>query len=157
MIHWNGPLNPLPNLCRQQLWHCISSQALHHPPRPLGPLHTFSLSSSHPACCQYPWVPQHHPAAPGCQLTALLQGSARATAPGAAGLGREVEKGALQQSAMTQGTAALCKAPSSTLQRGGNAGPLPWHGGQHICGSGGRSDGFLWAQASGSHRQANWG
>lgn len=36
MIHWNGPLNPLPNLCRQQLWHCISSQALHHPPCPLG-------------------------------------------------------------------------------------------------------------------------
>lgn len=152
MIHWNGPLNPLPNLCRQQLWHCISSQALHHPPCPLGPLDTVFfplLLSSHAVSTR------------GSPSTILLHQDAGSALPGLWLLGQqdwaEVEKGALQQSATTQGTAALCKAPSSTLQRGCNASPLPWHGGQHICGSGGRSDGFLWAQASGSHRQANWG
>lgn len=50
MIHWNGPLNPLPNLCRQQLWHCISSQALHHPPCPLGLLHTVFFPLLLPSC-----------------------------------------------------------------------------------------------------------
>lgn len=50
MIHWNGPLNPLPNLCRQQLWHCISSQTLHHPPYTLGPLHTVFFPLLLPSC-----------------------------------------------------------------------------------------------------------
>lgn len=112
MIHWNGPLNPL-QICAG------NSCGIASPPKPSTILHahwvlwilSFSLSSSHPAWCQYPQVPQHHPAVQGCQLSPT-----RAVAPGAAGLGKEVEKGALQQSATTQGTAALCKAPSSTLQ-----------------------------------------
>lgn len=66
MIHWNGPLNPLPNLCRQQLWHCISSQALHHPPCPLGPLDTV-FSPLLPSCILS--VPMGSPASSCCTRT----------------------------------------------------------------------------------------
>lgn len=81
----------------------------------------------------------------------LLWLSASVVAPRAARLVKEVEKAAPEPSALTQSMAVLCKATSSTLQRGGDAAP-PNHRGQHIFCSSGRSDGFLWAQASSSPR-----
>lgn len=81
MIHWNGPLNPLPNLCRQQLWHCISSQTLHHPPYTLGPLHTVFFPSPPPIL--------HAVNIHGCPSTILLHQDASLALPGLWLLGKQ--------------------------------------------------------------------
>lgn len=117
MTHWNGPLIPLPKLCRHQLRDCISSRAstTFMSAGPFGyRLFPVLLPSWMLSVPSGPSAPSSlHKDAGSLQPP---QSSAGAAAPRAARLGKEAEKVAPQRSAPAQSTAALCKAVSSTLR-----------------------------------------
>lgn len=153
MIHWNGPLNPLPNLCRQQLWHCISSQALHHPPCPLGPLDTVFFPSP-------PIL--HTVSTRESPSTILLHQDASSALTGLWLLGQQDwaerwRKEHYSSQPRPRARQHFAKPLPPPCSEEAMRAPCPGTGDSTSVAAGGEAMGFFGLKASGSHRQANWG